>query len=140
MSRGTCTSHFMDDVCCQFPHSLLAPFSLLLTLTTLHPGNPPLMLAVRIFVHTRPWLVINCPSPSLNSPPLLLLTVPYSSHYMFSKTTSQHQVHSLIQEGWAWIPALKGMKQHHTQTILKYFNGRKADCFEGHWDEIETEQ
>ncbi len=100
MSKGTCTSHFMDDICCQFPHPSLNPLpfcphseppSLLTVL-----GNPPLMLVVQMFVHTRPWLVINCQPPTPNSP-LLLLTVPYSPSYMFSKTTIQHQVHSLIQ-------------------------------------------
>jgi hypothetical protein len=96
MSRGTCTSHFLSDVCCQFSHSLL--FAHITDYPLYLLGNPPLMLVVQMFVHTRPWLMTNCPPPTPNSPPLLPLTVPYSSRYMSPKMTSQHQVHSLIQE------------------------------------------
>jgi hypothetical protein len=98
-SRSTCTSHPMDDVYCQFPFPsyTLSPFVHIMNHPLYSLGNPPLMLVVPMFVHTCPWLVINCPSPTPNPPPFLFLTVPNSSRYMFSKTTSQHQVYSLIQ-------------------------------------------
>jgi hypothetical protein len=34
--------------------------------------NPPLMLMVRMFVHTLPSLVMNCRPPTPNFPPTLL--------------------------------------------------------------------
>ncbi len=54
---------------------------------------PLLVIMVRISIHSRPWLVINC-SPLASQP---FLGTPHISCYMFTKTTSQHQLHCLIQ-------------------------------------------
>ncbi len=57
------------------------------------------------------WWQTAHPLP-LTLPPFLFLTVPYSSRYMLPKTTSQHQVHGLIQSQ---------RKTEEHQRVLKKF-------------------
>ncbi len=55
-----------------------------------------LVIVVRMSIHTLPQLVIDCPplAPQFSpSPP----NSTYSSCYMFTETTSQHQLHCLLQ-------------------------------------------
>ncbi len=57
---------------------------------------PLLVIMVQMSIHSRPRLVINCqplaPKPSPTPP-----DCSPSSCYMFTETTSQHQLHCLIQ-------------------------------------------
>ncbi len=66
-------SHLIDIVYCQFsppPPCTLFPFAQAINHPLCLLENPPLVLVGRMFVHTRSWLVINCPPPTANSPPL----------------------------------------------------------------------